>query len=118
MIQTTAQTRVFVSNRAIDFRCGIDSLGGIIKNIFKKDPMDGTLFVFTNKRRDGIKILAYDFQGYWLCHKRYSSGKLKWWPTGEEGEEISALDHRNLLLLIYNGDAKAVQFQANWRDPI
>jgi transposase len=116
MIQVNAQTKILVAINPIDFRCGIDSLGGLIKNNYRKDPMDGTLFVFTNRRKDGLKFLYYDFQGYWLCHKRFSCGKLSWWPADDGSNEgVLTLDHRNLLLLIYNGDPHTLKFHSNWK---
>jgi transposase len=43
--------------------------------------MSGTLFLFRNRSGTAIKLLTYDGQGYWLCLKRFSQGKLQWWPT-------------------------------------
>jgi len=40
--------------------------------------MSGTVFVFRNRRRTAIKALVYDGQGFWLCHKRLSSGRFRW----------------------------------------
>ena len=100
MIQITAQTKSFVAIDPIDFRCGIDSLYGLIKETLKLDPYSGAIFSFTNIRRCGIKFLVYDGQGFWLMHKRLSRGKLSWWPSSPE--DAIELDPKNLLLLLYN----------------
>ncbi|MBC8554304.1 MAG: IS66 family insertion sequence element accessory protein TnpB [Candidatus Brocadiales bacterium] len=113
MIQVGPKTEIMVAINAIDFRCGIDSLCGLIKSQFRLDPFNGKLFIFTNKKRTGLKILAYDGQGFWFCYKRFSQGKLSWWPTSSA--EIVDLDARNFILLIFNGDAQNIQFQKNWK---
>ena len=114
MIQLDLRTEVMVAINPIDFRCGIESLGGLIKSQFKLDPFNGVYFLFTNKRRSGIKILTYDGQGFCLFYKRFSQGKLNWWPNSKD--EISKLDSKNVLLLIYNGDAENIKFQENWKN--
>ena len=80
MIQVTPQMRVLVALEPADFRCGIDGLARLCKARLQQDPFSGTVFVFRNRRRTAIKALVYDGQGFWLCHKRLSSGKFRWWP--------------------------------------
>lgn len=113
MIQLGTQTEVMVAIKPIDFRCGIESLCGLVKRHFQLDPFKGTFFLFTNKRRTGIKILAYDGQGFWICYKRFSQGKLNWWP--QSGESITKLDAKNVLMLLYNSNHHNITFQENWK---
>jgi hypothetical protein len=73
MIQTTVQMRILVAVEAVDFRNGIDGLARVCKQQLQADPFSGGLFVFRNRRRTAIKILAYDGQGFWLCQNQQSS---------------------------------------------
>ena len=66
MIQITPHMRIFQHIEPVDFRNGIDGLAGICKNHLKQDPLSGTLFIFTNRKRNSIKLLVYDGQGFWL----------------------------------------------------
>jgi len=72
-------------------------------------PFSGALFVFTNRRRSGLRILTYDGQGFWLCYKRLSSGRLDWWP-GPESESLSHVSARQLQTLLWNGDPESAGF--------
>lgn len=71
------------------------------------------LFVFRNRARTVFKILAYDGQGFWLCMKRFSQDKLQWWPRSEES--VCPLTHRQLQLLLGNGNPDLVSLPADWK---
>ncbi|MFH0900476.1 MAG: IS66 family insertion sequence element accessory protein TnpB, partial [Pseudomonadota bacterium] len=78
MIQITPQMRVLVAVNTVDFRRGIDGLARQCREVLKADPFAGTVFVFRNRRGTAIKLLVYDGQGFWLCHKRWSAGRLRY----------------------------------------
>jgi transposase len=114
MIQLTATTRIFIGIDAADFRCQIDGLAAICRHVFKQDPQSGALFVFRNRTRTALKILAYDGDAYWCCHRRLSKGRLKWWPEAHDGAAAASLDANALLVLIWNGDPRGV-FDEPWK---
>lgn len=114
MIQITPQMRVLVAVAAVDFRCGIDGLAQRCRSGLDADPFTGTVFVFRNRRRTAIKLLVYDGQGFWLCHKRLSRGRFAWWPTSTE-RAGAALQAHELQVLLCAGDPSSTQVPAQWR---
>ncbi|HKU41987.1 MAG TPA: IS66 family insertion sequence element accessory protein TnpB [Polyangiales bacterium] len=114
MIQVTAQTRVLVSVEPIDFRAGIDRLCRICQAQLSNDPFSGTLYVFRNRQATAIKILAYDGQGFWLCQKRLSSGRFRYWPTQAGSGQHPLLAHE-LHVLLMAGDPEATGAAPQWR---
>lgn len=78
MIQVTPHIRILVAVEPVDFRKGIDSLAALCRKKLQNDPFCGAMFVFTNKSRQALRLLVYDGQGYWLCHKRLSKGRFVW----------------------------------------
>ncbi len=101
MLQLTPHHRLLLAVEPVDFRRGIDGLAASCKIDLSENPQSGTVFIFANKRKTAVKILVYDGHGYWLCHRRFSKGKLKWWPTSHLHYEISAAD---LNVLLYQGN--------------
>jgi transposase len=114
MIMLTPQTRILVAIAPADFRAGIDSLCAVCREQFSCEPFDGTLYVFRNRAGTAIKMLAYDGGGFWLLHKRFSNGKLRYWPTNAT-EPLSPMAAKELQILIYNGDPSTAQFAEDWR---
>ena len=78
MLQITPQMKVLVALEPADFRNGIDGLAALCQKSLEQDPFAGTVFVFRNRRATAIKVLVYDGQGFWLCHKRLSMGRFAW----------------------------------------
>jgi transposase len=113
MIQITPQMRILVAIEPVDFRKGIDGLSQLCRNQFEENPFSGTVFVFRNRRRTTIKALVYDGQGYWLCTKRLSSSRFKYWPT--MGRKVSELEAHELLILLRGGDPSGVVTAPVWR---
>lgn len=113
MIQLTPQMRILVAVEAVDFRCGIDGLARVCRDELRSDPFGGTLFVFRNRRGTALKILTYDGQGYWLAHKRLSSGKFRWWPASASA--TATLEAHQLQRLIMAGDPAARDAAPMWR---
>lgn len=74
MLAITPKHKIYLAVQAIDFRRGIDGLAALCRQQFSIDPFSGHYFIFRNRHNSAIKILAYDSQGFWLCHKRLSKG--------------------------------------------
>jgi transposase len=114
MIQVTPQMQIWMAVEAVDFRRGIDGLARVCREVLKADPFSGYLFVFRNKRGTSIKLVTYDGQGFWLCQKRLSKGRFRWWP-GESGERLKVLMAHELQLLIWNGNPAGGQVAPLWK---
>jgi transposase len=114
MIQITPQMRIVVAVEPVDFRRGIDGLAGLCKSVLQQDPLSGWVFVFRNRRATSIKILVYDGQGLWLCQKRLSMGRFRWWPAG--GDEASCtLAAHQLQVLLAAGNPERSDAAPVWR---
>lgn len=114
MIQITPQMRILVALEPQDFRRGIDGIARICRDCLQSDPFSGTVYVFRNRRGTAVKVLVYDGQGFWLCHKRLSTGKFCRWPTSTEGA-AAVLQAHELSVLLFGGDWAASRGAPVWR---
>lgn len=68
---------IYVSTHFVDMRKSIDGLTLIVHSQFQMNVLDHSLFIFTNRSRNRIKILYYESNGFWLFIKRLEHGKFK-----------------------------------------
>jgi transposase len=68
----------WVAGAAVDFRCGADRLLMHVREMLGRDPLDGSAFVFRNRRSNRIKVLRVDAQGVWLATRRLHEGRFRW----------------------------------------
>jgi transposase len=80
-------------------RKSFDGLSSIIRGTFGSDPTDGSLFLFVNKRRDRIKALWWDGDGYALWYKRLEEGTFETVPA-RPGEERVRIDSTQLAMIL------------------
>src|SRR5271154_5872616 len=96
MLNVSGTTRVLVATTPVDLRGSFNRLYSLVVEHLKGDPISGNLFLFTNRRRNRLKILWWDGSGLWVCAKRLEQGRFTW-PKGEgasvtwRGERLSAL---------------------------
>lgn len=114
MIQLTAQMRILVAVEPVDFRRGIDGLCRLCRTTLGSDPFVGTVFVFRSRRGTSVKLLTYDGQGFWLCQKRLSASKFRYWP-GRSGEVKRELLAHELQVLLAGGNPDVAQGAPQWR---
>ena len=93
-----AEKPVYLACGQTDMRKNINGLAAIVEGSFKLDPFGEALYVFCNGRRDRLKILEWDGDGFWLYFKRLEKGHFRW-PSAEEGQtmELTAEELRILL---------------------
>lgn len=78
MLSKTPIQRVYLATGSTDLRKSIDGLAAIVQMSFQLDPFSSNLFVFCNRKRDKLKILHWDHNGFWLYYRRLEKGIFQW----------------------------------------
>jgi transposase len=94
----TGIDQVYLAMGSTDLRKSIDGLSILVQESFNLDPFSRSLFVFCNKKRDKIKILEWDLNGFWLHYKRLEKDTFKW-PTGSDSKTLLVSDREFRWLL-------------------
>lgn len=78
---------VYLAMGATDLRKSIDGFAILVTESFNLDPFSRSLFVFCNRKRDKIKILEWDVNGFWIHYKRLEKGTFKW-PDASDSKTL------------------------------
>ena len=92
-----SDARVFLALGSTDMRKAINGLSIMVEQHLSRDPFSGDLFVFCNRRRNMIKVLYWDKNGFCLWHKRLEEHKFQW---PESFEEVIMIGPRELEWLL------------------
>ena len=97
--------KVYLHREAIDFRLSINGLALLVEKALGLDPFAACVDVFSNRRRNRVKILGWDRNGFWLLLKRLEQDRFIW-PTAEA---VPALTVEQLHWLLEGIDIGVVQ---------
>ena len=113
MLQITPHHRLRLAVKPADFRRGIDGLAALCRQSLDEDPFNGSVFVFTNRSRSAVKILVFDGNGFWLVLKRFSKGRLAWWPT--QNIPSYSVNPSQLHILLAQGNPMNTSTPPDWK---
>lgn len=108
--------KVYVCVTPVDFRKQHDGLCACVRGVMQLDPMSGYLFVFTNKRRTGLKIVFWDRSGFALFYKKLARGTFKIPRDVNEGATSVEVEGAELALMLEGIDLNGAARRKRW-DP-
>jgi transposase len=104
MLPFAAGQRIYLAVEPVDMRKQFNGLWALAAEKLREDPFGGSLFVFTNKDRDRLKILFWDGSGVWVMAKRLEKGRFSW-PAANGSTKIH-LEPAALTMLLSGIDLK------------
>lgn len=99
MLNISSSTKVFLCSKTVDMRSSFDGLAGLVQTHFGQSPLNGHLFVFLNKRRNSMKVLFWNLDGFVIYYKRLERGTFSWLrdTITSDGAEIPSTEFAILL---------------------
>lgn len=96
---TASASRIILATGATDFRKQSESLSTLVSAKLQLDPFEGeSVFIFCNKRKNALKILRYDSNGFVLASKKLLDGMKFQWPSTPEDVKLITRQQLNWLL--------------------
>lgn len=89
MLKEMRFPQVYLVCRYTDMRRSIYGLAGIVKQNFGLEPCSGSLFLFCGKRRDRMKALLWEDDGFLLMYKRLDNGAFQWPRSKSEAKLLT-----------------------------
>lgn len=98
MIGLTNHHRYYLYNGVCDMRKGFDGLSGLVQDEMLCNVLDGSVYMFINRRRDRLKMLIWESGGFMLYYKRLERGRFEL-PISDEQTNIT-LKWETLVLML------------------
>ena len=93
----TGAAHIYIACGYTDLRRGIDGLAGIVEREVHLDPFSDSLFLFCGRRRDRIKALYWEGDGFVLLYKRLEQGVFQWPRNEGEAKALTPQQYRWLM---------------------
>ena len=108
MLWTPGSLSFYFYRQPTDMRKSFDGLCGLITTLPDHDPLDGSVYIFINKRKNRIKLLFWDSDGFWIFYKRLEKGTFQ---VSYDFEDTDALEwsYDQLLLILSGIDLTSVK---------
>ena len=114
MLSLPPSVRLFVATKPVDGRKGADSLMVIVRDVFRKDPLSGHLFVFFSMRRDRVRIVYWDRNGFAMWTKRLEHRRFR--LTFVEGDDldVTSIEAAELGLILEGIELAGARRRPRW----
>lgn len=112
----TRGLKVCLAAQPADLRRSFEGLALLVRGALQEDERSTQIFVFTNKRRDRIRMLYWEGTGLWLMTKRLEQGTFAW-PNVPDGAAKIALRAEALEMLLSGIDLKGARMRPWYEDP-
>ena len=99
MFSLSEHHRYYLYRGVTDMRKGFDGLSGIVRGSMSSDPMDGSVYMFINRRRDKLKILVWSPGGYVMYYKRLEQGTFEL-PRAIDQSDHLQMSWETLVMMI------------------
>lgn len=93
---SNSSLKVYLYSKPVDMRRQIDGLSAIVEQQMQLKPFTKSLFVFVNKRKDKLKILCWEKNGFVVWYKRLEKNRFRWFK-GDNDRNISVKELNFLL---------------------
>jgi transposase len=117
MLHLSAACKYYLYCGDADMRKGFDSLSGMVSEQMKLNALSGAVFIFVNKRRNQLKLLLWEGDGFSLYYKRLEQGTYEL-PAGQNNKAGSVnITAQQLLLILQGISLKSIKHRRRYSHP-
>jgi transposase len=117
MLTIPRQVKIFVALQPTDMRRGFPGLSGEVQSTLDQDPLSGHLFLFRNRRRDRIKILFWDGDGYVIYYKQLARGSFEFPEPSGPHSAVAQIRASELSMLLDGIELKGRKRRPRYERP-
>jgi transposase len=118
MIWLPRAVRVYFAIAPVNLRKSFDGLSNEVRSVLRHDPLGGHVFIFLNRRKTQVKLLAWTRGGYTIVHKRLERGTFAFPKRVTRDATSVVIDVHELAMLLEGIEVHAVRSSKRWEPPM
>ena len=120
MLHLSAACKYYLYCGDADMRKGFNSLSGMVSQHMKLSALSGAVFIFVNRRRNQLKLLLWEGDGFSLYHKRLERGTYELPAGTATNDKTHSLNitHQQLQLIVQGISLKSVKHRKRYSYPL
>ena len=107
---------IWLSTTPTDMRCSFDGLCALVSTHLGENPASGRWFIFVNRRRTMVKVLGFEYGGYFIWSKRLEQGLFA--PLPVSGRRSVSLSRTELSALLEGIDVTVLRRRKRYQVPM
>jgi transposase len=117
MLHLSTHQRYFLYIGITDMRKHFDALSGLVTSQMQHNVLSGDIFIFLNRKRNQVKLLLFEGDGFAIYHKRLEKGTYEL-PQLNDGTLSYSLSHQQLLLMLQGISLGSVKKRVRYQHPL
>lgn len=113
MLHLSEQGRYFLCRQAIDMRKSFHGLAAVVTSNMKKDVLNGDIYIFISKRRNAIKLLQFQGDGFAIYYKHLEKGTFEL-PSADHGVDTIQTTSNELLCILKGIALKQIKYRPRY----
>ena len=114
MLHLSSSCNYYLHHSATDMRKGFDSLCGIVTSQLQMDALSGSIFIFINKKRNQVKLLLWEGDGFALYYKRLEKGTYEI-PGANNGSSSLAITAQQLQFILQGVSLEKIHYRKRYK---
>lgn len=115
MILLPGAVKVYVATQPANLRKSFDGLSNEVRQVLRRDPLCGHVFIFINRRRNQVKLIVWTRGGFTIVHKRLERGTFAFAHAAAGGAACVSIDVHELALLLEGIDVSRGRASKRWQ---
>jgi len=116
LLNLPRNVRYYLYNGKVNMRCSFNGLTNLIRGELGRSPLSGDLFIFFNKKRDQVKLIIWNPEGYCIYHQRLEKGSFELPVSDSDGKEI-IISPQQLRLILDGVVLNSVRYRKRYSHP-
>jgi len=113
MIHISDKCRYLLYNANTDMRKSFHGLAAIVKCNMQRNVLNGDIYIFISKRRNAIKLLRFETDGFAIFYKRLEKGTFEI-PSHDHGSTAMLLTDNELIFILKGVALKRIKYRPRY----